>query len=670
MITIFYSIVIFVSIFIGHAQAGNSVHEIAEKTVASLEQQVPQSTLQKLAAVNMQTFSWQEPWWEESSFEKFIEHTLADIINPCAKRKRLLAFDFFQETEQTKDIVPSILGDDLATWHDLNLFKGDAANKETYLASIIDRTSSELGKISLFQFLANPISHVQTLIERQQVIATILDNDDLFRNLSTLFSSLAHSESVVLSWWNKDPLKQSTRRCYYEALLGKPLNEYAPALDGLSVYDRSMELVVGTKTGFASIVLVSYGLLQLINADAPQELVTHADQSKKAGGWLVGQAWKCNNNLIRGFTAIITGIICGTCSFDYFKKFRSHIVLENGLHGLMAHAAHVVNVMHELKNIIAANPALSNCQELTCLSLFFDTLNRQTPAIQEFLELLSSDELQSQPSTFWLHGNTLRAYRLISQIKDDLAPALTCVGKLDAFLSLAKLCQESSGKKAQFSLVEFVDDTKPALSLTDVWHPCIGTDKVIPHAVTLGGRSPARNAIITGPDNGGKSTVLKEVTFALLMAQSCGIAPASSMQLTPFHNIVTHLSPSNDKNFGTSQLRTPDKQADDFVKSLEEKGPEVFHFFAFDKVLSTGSPVIGEEATCALARKLEQSKNCISFMTTHFARVTKFAEQSKSFQNFQLPAYVKPNGRKRFSYRLEPGVSYQDIALITAQKAT
>lgn len=659
MITIFYSIFIFVSIFMSYAQAQDLITSVQKQEAALFEQQKP-STLQKIAAINMQTFSWQESWWEESSFEKFIEHTLSDIINPCSKRKRLLAFDFFQETEQTKDFLPSVLGDDQATWQDLNLFKGDA-HLETYLASTIDRTASELGKISLFQFLANPISDLNTLMGRQQVIGAILNNDDLLNNLSKLFSSLAQSESVVLSWWNKDPLKQSTRRCYYESLLSKPLNEYAPALDGLSVYDRSMELLVGTKAGFASIVLLSYGLLQLINADTPQELAIQAEQSKKAGGWLVGQAWKYDHNIIRGLTAIITGIICGTCSFDYFKKFRSHIILENGLQGLMNHVAQVVNVMQELKNIIAANSALSNCQELRCLNLFFETLNRQTPAIQEFIELLSSDELQGKPSTFWLHGNTLRAYRLIGQIKDDLAPALACVGKFDAFLSLAKLCKESSDKKAQFSLVEFIKSTKPVLSLTDVWHPFINPDKVITHALTLGGTHPTRNAVITGPDNGGKSTVLKEVTFALIMAQSCGIAPASSMQLTPFHNIETHLNSNNDKSFDTSQRRTPDEQADNFMKNLEEKGPKVFHFFAFDKVLSTGSPVIGQEATCSLARKLEHNQNCISLMTTHFARVTELAEQSKSFKNFQLPAYVKPNGRRRFSYRLEPGVSSQDI---------
>lgn len=669
MVIIFYSFVLFVSIFVSHAQADDFLKPASNQIAPPLEQQTPPSTLQKLAAVNMQTFSWQEPWWEESSFEKFIQHTLTDIINPSDKRKRNLAFDFFQAAEHIKDFLPSVLQDDVSTWQDINLFKGDTA-LETYLASTIDRTNSELGRISLFQLLANPISDINTLVSRQQVIAAILEDGNLFSDLGKLYSSLAQSESVVLAWWSKDPLKQSTRRCYYEALLSKPLNEYTAALDGLSVYDRSMGLVIGTKTGFASLVLVSYGILQLINANTPPQLATQAEQCKKTGGWFVGQAWKCDQHIIRGLTAIITGIICGTCSFDYFRKFRSHIILENGLQELMTHVAQVVDVMHGLKEIIAANPTLSNCQELQCLSLFFDTLRGQSPAIQEFISLLSSGELQGHPSTFWLHGNTLRAYRLISKIRDDLAPALACVGKLDAFLSLAKLCQESVDKKTRFSLVEFVQDTQPVLMLTDVWHPFICTDEVVPHTLTLGGTSPTRNAVITGPDNGGKSTVLKEVTFALLMAQSCGIAPVSSMQLTPFHNIVTHLSPSNDKHLGTSPLKTLNEQADNFVRSLEEKGPEVFHFFAFDKVLSTGSPVVGEQVTCLLANKLERNQNCMSLMTTHFARVTQLAEQSKSFKNFQLPAYVKPNGRKKFSYRFEPGVSYQDVALITPQRAT
>ncbi len=638
-----------------HAQAGDYLNTGLDSIAPPLEQQKQASPLQKLAAVNMQTFSWQEPWWEEPTFEKFIQHTLSDIINPSKKRKRNLAFGFFQATEQTKDFLPSVLQDDVATWQDINLFKGDAA-VENYLASTIDRTNTELGRISLFQLLANPISDINRLVSRQQVIAAILGDNNLFNNIGKLYSSLAQSESVVLAWWSKDPLKQSTQSYYYEGILGNPLNEYASALDGLSVYNRSIQLGIGAKTGFASLVLLAYGILQLINAGVPSQLAAQAEQYKKDGGWFLEKAWKYDQHIIRGITAIITGIICGTSSFDYFRKLRSHTILENGLQELMNHVAQVVNVMLGLKEIITAHPALINCQELQCLSLFFDTLNGQSSATQEFISLLSSRELQDKSSTFWFHGNTLRAYRLISKIRDDLAPALACVGKFDALFSLAKLCKETVDKKNRFSLVEFVQDTQPVLALTDVWHPFIKTDKFVPHTVTLGGTCNTRNAVITVQEKGGKSTVLKEVTFALLMAQSFGIAPANSMRLTPFHNITTHLIPSNDKHLNISQLKT--------LNGLNEKGPEVFHFFAFDKVLSSCSPIIGEQATCSLANTLERNQNCISLMTTHFARITELAEQLKSFKNFQLPAYIKPNGRKKFSYRFEPGVSYQDVGLI------
>ena len=265
MVIIFYSFVFFVSIFMNHAQAGDYLNTGLDSIAPPLEQQKQASPLQKLAAVNMQTFSWQEPWWEEPTFENFIQHTLSDIINPSKKRKRNLAFGFFQATEQTKDFLPSVLQDDVATWQDINLFKGDAA-VENYLASTIDRTNTELGRISLFQLLANPISDINRLVSRQQVIAAILGDNNLFNNIGKLYSSLAQSESVVLAWWSKDPLKQSTQSYYYEGILGNPLNEYASALDGLSVYNRSIQLGIGAKTGFASLVLLAYGILQLINA--------------------------------------------------------------------------------------------------------------------------------------------------------------------------------------------------------------------------------------------------------------------------------------------------------------------------------------------------------------------------------------------------------------------
>ena len=49
----------------------------------------------------------------------------------------------------------------------------------------------------------------------------------------------------MLCWWNKDPLKQSTRRCYYEALLSKPLNELAGAATAIGRGERPKPVNAG-----------------------------------------------------------------------------------------------------------------------------------------------------------------------------------------------------------------------------------------------------------------------------------------------------------------------------------------------------------------------------------------------------------------------------------------
>lgn len=658
MIIIFYSIVIFVSIFIAHAQANDAQSSITNKQIHSDESQ-KSSTFHKLAQLNMQTFSWQEPWWEESSSKSRIEQTLHNLINPCPKRKRHLAFDFFQSIEQHHDALPSVMSNDVETWRDVNLFKGDTDLK-TYLASIIDRTVSELGRISLFKLLAHPISDLTTLTQRQQVIAALVDDPDLFNSIKTLLTSLAQSEGVVLAWWDKNYLKKEARRCFFKAWTGKPFNDYALALDGLSVYERSIKAVGCAKAGFASAVLVGYGILQLININPPAELAQQADHYKKAGGWFIKKAWQSNKQLIQGIAALIAGIMCGAKSLNCAKKIRSYSRLENCLHELMTHVAYVVDIMQKLRITIDAHPALSSCQELEDVGLFFDSPEHKNPALQEFISLLCSEELHAEPSILWPHGNALRAYTLINQIKDAVAPALACIGRLDALVSLAQLCQESTDSRTQFSLVTFVHEEKPVLALTDVWCPATNAQNTTPHSITLGGNCSARNAVITGPDRGGKSTVLQEVTFAVIMAQSCGIAPARSMMLTPFHTITTCLSKNYTSDYEPDYHIKPDK--------LESQDPEEFHFLVFDEALQSGSPIKNSNVSCKLINKLEHQPNSIILMTTHCTQVTKLVEQSKTFKNYKLYAHTSLNEQNKVSYSLEPGISYQDVATIIPQQ--
>ena len=50
------------------------------------------------------------------------------------------------------------------------------------------------------------------------------------------------------------------------------------------------------------------------------------------------------------------------------------------------------------------------------------------------------------------------------------------------------------------------------------------------------------NAIITGPNAGGKSTFIKSLCLAIIFSQTLTVAPSSKFALTPFSLISTYLN--------------------------------------------------------------------------------------------------------------------------------
>lgn len=60
---------------------------------------------------------------------------------------------------------------------------------------------------------------------------------------------------------------------------------------------------------------------------------------------------------------------------------------------------------------------------------------------------------------------------------------------------------------------------QPVLELEDGYHPCMNvSDDFIPNGITLGG-TMAGLALLTGPNMGGKSTLMRQVGLLIIMAQ-------------------------------------------------------------------------------------------------------------------------------------------------------
>lgn len=92
------------------------------------------------------------------------------------------------------------------------------------------------------------------------------------------------------------------------------------------------------------------------------------------------------------------------------------------------------------------------------------------------------------------------------------------------------------------------ENGKQMLEIEDMRHPVI-SEKVghdfIPNSIRMGTETDRESfVIVTGPNMGGKSTLLRQVCLIVVMSQIGCFVPASSCKLSVFDRIFTRIGPS------------------------------------------------------------------------------------------------------------------------------
>jgi hypothetical protein len=269
---------------------------------------------------------------------------------------------------------------------------------------------------------------------------------------------------------------------------------------------------------------------------------------------------------------------------------------------------------------------------------------------------LNDTEQASVPSFLWKHWCFSETGKL------HFGQYLYLLGKIDCLLSISEFfidCKRR-GYPICFPEITSVPITeKASLYIEEVWHPYLLYKKIIPNSVKLGGKDSDNNDLknhmmITGPNAGGKSTLLKAISLNVFLSQSLGISTASTFTSHIFHSFYTH-------------LRIPDieGEASLFQEELNRSAILLQHikqgafFAAFDELFASTSIEEGVSCAYSLCEEVAKHKNGISIVATHYEMLTKIPY----VMNCQMRAYKTPQGIPVFTYKLGRGVSNQRFAL-------
>jgi DNA mismatch repair protein MutS len=198
-------------------------------------------------------------------------------------------------------------------------------------------------------------------------------------------------------------------------------------------------------------------------------------------------------------------------------------------------------------------------------------------------------------------------------------------------------------------------------------HPVIeavSQDPFIPNNLYMN-NSTDRLLIITGPNMGGKSTVLRQTALICILAQAGSFVPAERARLPLLDRIWTRVGASDDLSRGRSTFMV---EMTETAAILHNASPR--SLVLLDEIGRGTATFDGLSIAWAVAEFLHDSAQhaAKTLFATHYHELTELAERLPGAQNYQITA-AEREGEVVFLHRLERGRASKSYGIEVARLA-
>ncbi|SFH69795.1 DNA mismatch repair protein MutS [Halorubrum aquaticum] len=265
-------------------------------------------------------------------------------------------------------------------------------------------------------------------------------------------------------------------------------------------------------------------------------------------------------------------------------------------------------------------------------------------------------------------GATERAdaleYELFAEVRDRVAEETERVqaladalAELDALASLAAVAVEND-----YVRPEVVDDPDAGIEIEGGRHPVVerAEESFVPNDADLPRGSIA---VITGPNMSGKSTYMRAVALAVVLAQTGSFAPAQTARLPVFSRLFTRVGASDDIAGGQSTFM---REMSELTEILHDAGPD--SLVLLDEVGRGTATTDGRAIARAAAEFVHDELGATALFATHYHDLTDLAAERERAFNLHFTA-TREDGEVTFLHRVVPGASSSSYGVEVAELA-
>jgi DNA mismatch repair protein MutS len=521
-----------------------------------------------------------------------------------------------------------ILKIDAFSMHNLELVQSiRSQEKFGTLYWLLDETSTPMGSRLLKQWIVKPSADLAIIHQRQNQIQAFIEHYLYRDQLRTLLKDMYDLSRLIVrvSFGNANArdvlfLKQSLALL---PTLKKVLDDSLDSqLMSLSKHIPSMRDVVDL-------------IDRAIDLDAPISI--HEGGMIKRG----------YDATLDEYIALSSGGKTWMLNFELQERLRTGI--KNLKVGFNQVFGYYIEISNGQLSAIAPDWGYERKQTLTNGERFI------TPELKNYeLQILNAEEKR-----------THLEFELFTQIRKKIAMhtqeiqrTSDVIAQLDVLLSLAKVSSDHQWIRPTFHhehSVHIEGGRHPVIEKVMKVSRYVSNDVIMPADVSV--------LLITGPNMGGKSTFMRQLSITVVMAQMGCFVPAQVANLMVFDQIFTRIGASDDIVSGQSTFMVEMAETNYALRHATKQS-----LLVFDEIGRGTATYDGMALAEAIIEYIAQNIQCKSLFSTHYHELTTMHERLPSVQNLQ--ATVKEEADHiTFLYKITPGTINKSYGINVAKLA-
>lgn len=540
--------------------------------------------------------------------------------------------------DNTYTLVPIhsevVLGKDVM--NDLEVFQPyDNKSHDMTLVHKLNHATTMGGRRFVENILGQPIYDIDVLKRRINCMQNLNDGGFSVTQEQEADFMWLHSES-------EEAITDLLNSIYFNNFLTKGLNRSECALTGYNIYKVAISPVLGVVSPLIYFVLPFLILKIKFGNQIQMSFTTYIK--------LVYKSMNSSRDMVKMFGNNGTLSRIQTLTYALSLLFYFQGILNS------------TDIAYTSYKIISyLSDKINNAMGFLRSSLTF--VNDNAELLEKYASAYVSDLDQIKPSLASIVNeyNPYRRFNIMSHFgkqlklyktlrRSDTLPLVNRCYLLDGLYAL-KRCKE----ELSLSYVSLVasDGGTPRFSSKDCWNIHLSPTAAIKNDVDL------KNTIITGPNAGGKSTLIKMICTNVLLAQTVGFTSSKETEMTPFYFINTQINIPDCK--GHESLFEAEMNRCLYNLQTIEEHIDKPSLVIMDEIFNSTNMVEAISGAYAILEKMASFRNTISLVTTHLTYLTKLTKTS-TFECWCM--YVlTTDGAISYPYLLKRGVSKQYIAL-------